>query len=188
MTSTSPPALGRFAPGRDLYEVLEVPRTATDDEIKRSYRKLALKVHPDKNPDDPDAAEKFKTLNQAYVILSDPKKRDIYDRVGLYGLKAAEQFQDQPAWEDLTTCQKVVTVSCGIFCGVITGCYCGCCCCCFCCFCFCCGKCQPEFDDLEGDPANIYENPTVGEDAHNNENEGQPVTSQPPPAIVILPQ
>src|SRR5438132_186840 len=67
---------------RDYYEVLEVTRTATSDEIKRSYRKLAVKFHPDKNPNDPHAEEKFKELGEAYDVLMDADKRSAYDRFG----------------------------------------------------------------------------------------------------------
>ncbi len=67
---------------RDYYEVLEVTRTATSDEIKRSYRKLAVKFHPDKNPNDPHAEEKFKELGEAYDVLMDADKRGAYDRYG----------------------------------------------------------------------------------------------------------
>ncbi len=67
---------------RDYYEVLAVERTATEEEIKRSYRKLAVKFHPDKNPDDPHAEEKFKELGEAYDVLMDAQKRAAYDRYG----------------------------------------------------------------------------------------------------------
>src|SRR5207244_455800 len=67
---------------RDYYEVLGVERGATDEEVKRSYRKLAVKFHPDKNPDDPRAEEKFKELGEAYDVLIDPDKRAAYDRFG----------------------------------------------------------------------------------------------------------
>jgi molecular chaperone DnaJ len=67
---------------RDYYEVLSVERTATGEEIKRSYRKLAVKFHPDKNPDDPHAEEKFKELGEAYDVLMDGEKRAAYDRFG----------------------------------------------------------------------------------------------------------
>jgi molecular chaperone DnaJ len=67
---------------RDYYEVLSVTRTATEEEVKRSYRKLAVKYHPDKNPDDPHAEEKFKELGEAYDVLSDADKRAAYDRFG----------------------------------------------------------------------------------------------------------
>ena len=67
---------------RDYYEVLAVERTATDDEIKKAYRKLAVKYHPDKNPGDKTAEEQFKELGEAYEVLCDPQKRALYDQYG----------------------------------------------------------------------------------------------------------
>ena len=67
---------------RDYYEVLSVETTVSQDEIKRSYRKLAVKFHPDKNPGDPTAEEKFKELGEAYDVLMDAEKRAAYDRYG----------------------------------------------------------------------------------------------------------
>ncbi|MBL9128625.1 MAG: molecular chaperone DnaJ [Verrucomicrobiales bacterium] len=67
---------------RDYYEVLGVPREASADDIKKSYRKLALKYHPDKNPGDKAAEESFKELGEAYEALSDPQKRAAYDQYG----------------------------------------------------------------------------------------------------------
>lgn len=67
---------------RDYYEVLGVERQATEEEIKKAYRKLALKYHPDRNPGDKTAEEKFKELGEAYEVLNDPQKRAAYDRLG----------------------------------------------------------------------------------------------------------
>src|ERR1044071_9568794 len=67
---------------RDYYEVLGVPRGAPEDEVKRAYRKLVVKFHPDKNPNDPHAEERFKELGEAYDVLIDPDKRAAYDRYG----------------------------------------------------------------------------------------------------------
>jgi len=67
---------------RDYYEVLGVGRDASEEEVKRAYRKLAVKFHPDKNPDDPHAEEKFKELGEAYDVLMDSDKRAAYDRFG----------------------------------------------------------------------------------------------------------
>ena len=66
----------------DYYEILEVTREATDTEIKKSYRRLAVKYHPDKNPGNAEAEEHFKQISQAYSILSDPQKRQMYDQYG----------------------------------------------------------------------------------------------------------
>ena len=71
---------------RDYYEVLGVSKTATDAEIKKAYRKLAMKYHPDYNPGDKEAEEKFKEINEANEVLSDPKKRQLYDQYGEEGL------------------------------------------------------------------------------------------------------
>ncbi len=74
---------------RDYYEILSVERTADGDEIKRAYRRLAMKYHPDRNPDDPDAEAKFKEAAEAYEVLSDPEKRRQYDRFGHSAFRGA---------------------------------------------------------------------------------------------------
>lgn len=70
----------------DYYSLLEVAKTASSDEIKKAYRKQALKFHPDKNPGDPNAEKKFKEISEAYEALSDPKKKEMYDRYGKDGV------------------------------------------------------------------------------------------------------
>lgn len=72
---------------KDYYTILDIPKTASADEIKKAYRKKALKYHPDKNPDDAEAEKKFKDVSEAYEVLSDENKRKIYDQYGEEGLK-----------------------------------------------------------------------------------------------------
>ncbi len=85
---------------RDYYEVLGVSRDANKDEIKKAYRKQALKYHPDKNPNDKDAEEKFKEAAEAYEVLSDEQKRSAYNRFGHQGVSGAGGFQGR-GFEDI---------------------------------------------------------------------------------------
>ncbi|XP_055686624.1 dnaJ homolog subfamily C member 5 homolog isoform X3 [Lutzomyia longipalpis] len=160
--------------GDTLYETLGLPKTATADDIKKTYRKLALKYHPDKNPNNPEAAEKFKEVNRAHSILSDLTKRNIYDNYGSLGLYIAEQFGE----ENVNAYFVVTSPACKalfLICGIVTGCY--CCCCCFCCCCnFCCGKYKPMPPEHSGDYHHLNEDLADLEDVKVG---GGPVTSQP---------
>src|SRR5437773_10289777 len=71
-------------PKHDYYETLSVPRNASVEEIRKSYRKLARKYHPDLNPFDKSSEERFKNVQEAYDVLIDPKKQQLYDQVGLH--------------------------------------------------------------------------------------------------------
>ncbi len=77
-----------MADKRDYYEVLGVARDAAETELKKAYKKLAVQLHPDKNPDDPTAEERFKEASEAFEVLKDPQKRQIYDRFGHAGLQS----------------------------------------------------------------------------------------------------
>ncbi|XP_075830754.1 dnaJ homolog subfamily C member 5B [Microtus pennsylvanicus] len=134
--------------GNTLYEVLGLQKGASCEEIKKSYRKLALRYHPDKNPDDASAAEKFKEINNAHAVLTDPSKRNIYDKYGSLGLYVAEQFGD----ENVNTYFMLSSwwaKTLFIIIGLLTGCY-FCCCLCCCCNC-CCGHCRPKSSAPEED-------------------------------------
>jgi molecular chaperone DnaJ len=103
---------------RDYYEILEVGRNASPEEIKRSYRKLALKFHPDRNPDNKEAEEKFKEAAEAYEVLSDAQKRSTYDRFGHDGLRESfggGGFQ----WSDFTHFSDFEDILGGLFGGSI---------------------------------------------------------------------
>lgn len=93
---------------KDYYKILNVDRKASKDDIKKAYRKLALKFHPDKNPGDKKAEDNFKEINEAYQVLSDPEKRTRYDQLG----ESYAQWQQRGGaaggfnWEDWTTRQQ----------------------------------------------------------------------------------
>src|SRR3982750_582011 len=76
---------------RDYYKVLDLPRTATEADIKKAYRRLAMKYHPDRNPGDKEAEENFKEAKEAYEVLCETDKRAIYDQHGHAGIDASRQ-------------------------------------------------------------------------------------------------
>lgn len=135
--------------GDSLYAILNLKKSATPDEVKRAYRQMALRYHPDKNQNDPTAHEKFQDINKAHKILSDQLKRSIYDQYGSVGIYIAEQFGDEyvNTYFVLTSGWFKAFMICL---GLSTCCFGFCCCCCFC-FNFCCGKCKlkvdPRFED-----------------------------------------
>ncbi len=85
---------------QDYYEILGVSKSAADDEIKKAYRKLALKYHPDRNPGNKEAEEKFKLAAEAYEVLSDAQKRRLYDQYGHAGLKGTD-FHSYSGFEEI---------------------------------------------------------------------------------------
>ncbi len=88
-----------MAEKRDYYEVLGIQKGASDEEIKSAYRKMAMKYHPDKNPGDKAAEEKFKEVNEAYAVLSDPDQKNKYDRFGFAGVDPGAGFNGAGGFE-----------------------------------------------------------------------------------------
>ncbi|XP_040352267.1 dnaJ homolog subfamily C member 5G isoform X2 [Prionailurus bengalensis] len=127
--------------GTTLYAVLELKKGASPEDIKKAYRNLALKYHPDKNPGDAQATEIFKEINTAHSILSDPKKRKIYDRHGSLGIYIYDHFGEEGVtyYFTLNSCWFKTLV---LLCALLT------CCCCCCCCCFCCGTLKPPSEDV----------------------------------------
>src|SRR5207248_7989264 len=105
-------------PDRDYYEILGVSRDATADAIKKAYRGLARKHHPDVNPGDKKAEAKFKEAQQAYDILSDPEKRSLYDRYGnaaFEGMAAAGPRTNASEWTSRFGEPGAETIECSEF-------------------------------------------------------------------------
>ncbi|XP_072546457.1 dnaJ (Hsp40) homolog, subfamily C, member 5 gamma b isoform X2 [Salminus brasiliensis] len=149
MTDPHRPQRTLSTSGESLYSTLGLEKGASSEEIKKSYRKLALRYHPDKNPDNPEAAEKFKEINNANSILNDEDKRQIYDEYGSMGLYIADQFGKESVkyYFLMSKCWFKTLLACGL---IFT------CCCCFCCCCFCCGKCgNKEEEEFYVDPEQL---------------------------------
>ncbi|KAM4556311.1 dnaJ homolog subfamily C member 5-like [Fundulus diaphanus] len=163
--------------GESLYLILGLEKGCAHEDIKKSYRKLALRYHPDKNPDNPEAAEKFKELNNAHSVLSDLTKRNIYDSYGSLGLYVAQQFGE----DNVNTYFMLSTWwAKGLFllCGILTGCYCGCCLCC-CCNC-CCGKLKPTATGEGAEPEYVSPDDLEEEIRHSPDNDVEtPMVHQP---------
>lgn len=179
--------------GESLYQILDLPKTSTKDEIKKKYRQLALKYHPDKNPGDPQSAEKFKDINHAHSILSDETKRNIYDSYGSLGLYVAEHFGESSVNAYFVLSSNWCKVLC-LFCGIVTGCY-FCCCCFCCCFNFCCGKCKPEIPEEEEESEKLEKEEDADKEeaisksfAESREDSSNPVViSQPKSSEAAIP-
>jgi len=87
---------------KDYYQILGLNKDASQEQIKAAYRKLAFQYHPDRNKEDPAAAEKMKELNEAYAVLSDPVKRKEYDTYrDSYGSFASQRFRENYSEEDI---------------------------------------------------------------------------------------
>uniref|UniRef100_A0A5K3FQH6 J domain-containing protein n=1 Tax=Mesocestoides corti TaxID=53468 RepID=A0A5K3FQH6_MESCO len=166
--------------GNSLYELLGISKDATPEEIRKAYRKLALRCHPDKNPGDPKAGEKFAELNRANMILTDDTKKQIYDKYGSYGIYISEKLGDETAMMYLpltNPCLKCLFLSCFF----LTG-----CCCCFCC-CFCCACCRKMPEDYEeymDIPPESDEDAAAGDNRTGGDaqqQQQQPVSSEPIP-------
>ncbi|XP_029984929.1 dnaJ (Hsp40) homolog, subfamily C, member 5 gamma a isoform X1 [Sphaeramia orbicularis] len=162
--------------GESVYKVLGLEKGASAEDIKKAYRKLALKYHPDKNPDNPEAAEKFKEINNANSILTDETKRKIYDEYGSMGLYVSEQFGEESV-------KYYFLMSKWWFKGLVLCCTLFSCCCCCCCCCFCCGKCKPPDDDENYqyvDPEDLEAQIKAEQDGGNTVIIGQPTSKLSP--------
>ena len=114
MATPTSPTKGKK--GRDFYKLLGVERTANQGQIKHAYRKLAMKYHPDKNPGNEEAAEKFKELSTAYAVLSDPNKKRYTKHPRLFGTKDihVKKIQFMCILAAQQRCKKlVITLLCG---------------------------------------------------------------------------
>ncbi|CAH8573380.1 DnaJ sub C member 5 [Schistosoma haematobium] len=163
----------------DLYAILEVDKKATTEEIKKSYRKLALKYHPDKNPKDPEASEKFKEVNRAHSILANEQKRKLYDRYGALGIYVAEHI-DEEDWQPYLALRNPCIQCLACTCFLWT------CCCCFFCCCCCCGKYYPKTPPVPDEMNEAYDESNFEMPMNNDSNIAETlVTKQPDPAPAV---
>jgi len=149
------------ASGESLYKLLGLEKGASEEEIKRAYRKLALKYHPDKNQGNPEAEEIFKEINNAKTILSDENKRKIYDQYGSMGLKLAEQIGEENLALYMCLDSKLMKCCCIFSFLASCCCFCLCCCCCCCCCCGLCGPRRREEDEWYPRPEDLMEEDDV---------------------------
>ncbi|CAH8545266.1 unnamed protein product [Schistosoma intercalatum] len=163
----------------DLYAILEVDKKATAEEIKKSYRKLALKYHPDKNLKDPGASEKFKEVNRAHSILANEQKRKLYDRYGALGIYVAEHI-DEEDWQPYLALRNPCIQCLACTCFLWT------CCCCFFCCCCCCGKYYPKTPPVPDEMNEAYDESNFEMPMNNDSNIAETlVTKQPDPAPAV---
>lgn len=99
----------------DYYNTLGVPKDATQEQIKKAYRKQALKYHPDRNPDDPEAAAQFKKISECYEVLSDENKRRLYDQYGEAGVKGAAGMGGGPGGAGFSSMEEALRTFMGAF-------------------------------------------------------------------------
>ncbi|CAF0726917.1 unnamed protein product [Didymodactylos carnosus] len=159
-----------------------ISKTATEEEIKRAYRKTALRLHPDKNPD-PNAASQFQNVDKAYKVLSDPKLRSTYDQFGANAADMmkkmnenySEVLERMPKWKKNLFIFLCISTCCCFGGGCCCLCGCGCCCN-FCCN-YCCGTRKPE-----------ETHPAFNEEADHarTPNESEPVIKQPENTVITL--
>lgn len=142
-----------FMSSPNLYDVLEISKDATDEDIKKAYRTLALRYHPDKHPNDPSANEKIREINYAHLILKDPTKRKIYDHYGHMGINMMNQIGEENMSIFLISQNRCFRL-CVLAIFLLTCCCYGCFCCCMCCCNFCCAKCVPSQVD---EPRDLFE-------------------------------